>query len=85
MYVQENYMEELKMKSEIDVFCKNIRQIRSREGLSKTAMAKMLGIGVQSLTKIENGILPARLSCKIFENIYFHFGIVPKALFTAML
>ena len=73
------------MQSEIDMFCKNIKQIRAQEGLSKVAMAKKLGIGTKSLEKIESGILPERLGCQIFGNIYFHFGIAPKTLFTTIL
>ena len=44
-------------------------------------MAEILGIGIKSLEKLENGILPPRLSVKIIFNIYYSFGILPKDQF----
>ncbi len=75
----------METQTEIKTLCENIKRIRKREGLSKTAMAKKLGIGIKSLEKIESGILPERLGCQVLGNIYFHFGIAPKTLFTTIL
>lgn len=44
-------------------------------------MAKLLGIGVGSLTKIEKGELPQRLSANIIYRIYKEFGIKPSDQF----
>ena len=59
------------------IFCHNIKWMRSHRKLSKKRMAKMLGIGVVSLTKIENGIIPPRLNVDIFFRFQHCFGISP--------
>ena len=46
------------------------------------AVAKKLGIGVQSLSLIENGILPKRLSVCILYRIYKEFNITPSGIFS---
>ena len=43
---------------EIEYFCHNIAFLRKSHGLSKKEMAKILGIGIWSLNKIERGELP---------------------------
>lgn len=68
-------------KTELSVFCKNIKMLREKENLSRVYMAKLLGISVISLIMIEKGILPKRVSCNILFNIYYYFGIVPKDMF----
>ena len=50
--------------------------------LSKKEMAKKLKIGVKTLTKIEAGIVPPRLSSKIIENIHREFKVIPSVLFS---
>ena len=67
---------------EIAVFGENIRKLRYRENLSKQKMAKRLGIGVQSLSLIESGILPKRLSACILYRIYQEFNITPSGIFS---
>ena len=44
-------------------------------------MAKVLGIGTKTLTEIENGILPPRLSCDILIKVYEVFHILPNMMF----
>ncbi len=70
-----------KIKEEISIFCKNIKNLREKEKLSKKDMAKLLGISVHSLTMIENGTIPKRLSCRILIKIYDEFGILSKDIF----
>lgn len=72
----------MKNNYEIAVFGENIRKLRYRENLSKQKMAKKLGIGVQSLSLIESGILPKRLSVCILYRIYKEFNITPSGIFS---
>ncbi len=62
-------------------FCRNIKKLREQQGLSKKNMAERLGIGVRSLSLLESGILPPRLSCDVLWYIYDHFGILPQEMF----
>ena len=66
---------------ELERFCENVRAIRRREGLSKTAMAKRLHIGVRTLTRLERGELPPRLDCCIIFAICDEFDISISDLF----
>lgn len=60
-------------KSELDNFCMNVKRLRAEHQLSKTKMAKILGISVASLNKLEDGIMP-RISCEVVYCMmdYFH-------------
>lgn len=69
-------------KEQLLIFCKNIRALRKYYNLSKEKMARLLGISVTSLTKIENGKVPDRLSCNILVRIYNIFGIKMSEIFT---
>ena len=69
------------MDIEIQTMGKNIKKLRKTNKLSQVEMAKKLNIGVKSLSKIEKGILPPRLSTSVLIEIYFHFGIRPSDLF----
>ena len=71
----------MKSENEVVIFGKNIAYLRKTLGLSKTKMARLLGIGVKSLEKLENGIMPPRLNVKILFNIYYLFHIRPKDMF----
>ena len=61
-------------------FLHNIAWLRKHHGLSKKRMAEVLGVGVGSLNKIENGEMPSRLGVRVFLRIYAYFGIRPKDL-----
>ena len=63
-------------------FCNNVKRLRKQSGLSKQEMSKILGIGINSLSMIERGVLPKRLSVDIMFEIYKNFGVNPKDLFT---
>lgn len=63
---------------QIKNFCANVKNLRKKYGLSKKEMAKILHIGVKSLTVIESGTLPVRLSANIVIQIYRSFGILPS-------
>ncbi len=63
-------------------FCSNVKMLRKANGLTTQEMAKILGIGTKSLSMIEQGALPKRLSVDITFEIYKNFGVNPKDLFT---
>ena len=62
-------------------FSYHIQRIRKEQKLTQREMAGRLGIGVRTLSMIERGILPPRLSCEIIFRIQDQFGIHPKDLF----
>ena len=66
---------------EIKIFCENLKYLRKEKGLSKKEMAKKLGIGVQSLSVLESGRLPPRLSLEPLFNIHKNFGISSSEIF----
>lgn len=71
-------------EKQIQILCENITHLRKENHLSKKEMATILNIGVQSLTKLENGELP-RLRVDIIFHIYDRFGILPQALVSQLL
>ena len=64
------------------IFCLNVKKLRAAYGLSKKEMAKILHIGVASLTKMENGILPPRASYLIVIYICESFHVAPSQIFS---
>ena len=69
------------MDKEIAVLGKNLYTLRLKNGLTQKEMAKLLKIGVRSLSLLENGVLPPRMTCNIFFCLYEHFGILPEECF----
>lgn len=61
--------------AEIKQLCANIRYLRERAGLSKTRMAKIMGVTTATLTKIEEGTLPRRTGVKVLLRLSDRFGI----------
>ena len=59
--------------SELKQFCETVADLRRKHGLSKTAMAKILGISPSSLNKPEYGVMP-RISSEVVIRLmgYFH-------------
>ena len=68
------------MKNEIKNFCMTVKNLRSKHHLSKTAMAKILGISVSSLNKLENGVIP-RISSEVVFRLMDHFHISVEEVF----
>lgn len=66
---------------ELKTFCGNVKLIREKLGFSKEKMAKIAGISVKSLSAIENGTVPKRLSVKMLINIYNNLGVHPTFFF----
>lgn len=61
-------------------FCRNVRRIRKEKGISQRRMAAIMGIGVESLRKIEAGIVPARLGIHAVYSVCAYFRISSDAL-----
>ncbi len=62
-------------------FCDNVRFLREREGLTKLEMARKLQVSIRTVTMLERGIVPRRLSSTTVFNIYYEFGISPDDIF----
>ena len=71
----------MKNDTQIAIFCQNIKILREKNCLSENEMAKILRIGVISLKKLEQGIIPHRTGVKLIFNISQHFKIAPHKLF----
>lgn len=61
-------------------FCKNLKAVRKKNKLTQKEMAKILGIGVASLSSIERGKVPPRLKADIVIKIRQNFGILPSEI-----
>ena len=57
--------------------CSNIRYLRSSHGLSRTVMARKLGITIKSLDLLESGIMPRRCTVRLLYNIQKNFAVSP--------
>ncbi|MBP3401679.1 MAG: helix-turn-helix transcriptional regulator [Clostridia bacterium] len=67
-------------ENKLSILCKNIKFLREKNNLTKTEMARMLHIGIKSLSRIEKGDFPPKISCLILFRLYYHFGISPTDL-----
>lgn len=63
----------------------NILYLRTKNHITKKEMAKILGIGIITLNKIEQGFLPPRLSVEILFRIRDYFGVPLSLLVSAKL
>ena len=66
---------------QIIVFCENMKTLRKRNNLSKKEMAKILGIVVRNLAKIEERVMPSKTSTSVIFKISHHFKIKLHELF----
>lgn len=48
------------VKNNLQTFAHNVAWLRNHYGLSKSEMARIMGIGVSSLNRIEKGEIPAK-------------------------
>ena len=65
----------MKSDEQIATFCENVKMLRERSGLSKKEMAEIMGIGIKSLEKIENGVLPPRTGVDVLIRLSQKFDI----------
>lgn len=78
-------MSTLEMHNSFAILLHNIVWLRKHYGISKTRMAKMLGVGLWSINKIEQGEIPPRLDVSIIFAISRQFSIPPAELFSVYL
>lgn len=69
-------------KLQVTTFCNNIKKIRKAHNLSQKQMAEICKISVASLRKIENNILPPRLTVEILFNLCEYFNYSASELFS---
>ncbi len=69
------------IETEIKQFLVNVAHLRKCHNLSKQEMAQILGIGIGSYNKLEQGIFPERLTVEIIFNMTEYFKISPARLF----
>ncbi|MBP3478666.1 MAG: helix-turn-helix transcriptional regulator [Oscillospiraceae bacterium] len=74
-----------KICKEFAILFRNITWLRKHYGFSKRKMAKLLGIGVWSLNKIEKGELPPRLGINIVFAVQEHFNVHPTVQLSQLL
>ncbi|MGM9608231.1 MAG: helix-turn-helix domain-containing protein [Oscillospiraceae bacterium] len=65
-------------------FCANIRYLRRRYRLSKKKMAQIMGVGVNTVTALENNIVPPRLGSSVLIRAGEYFHIRTCELFCPM-
>ena len=63
------------IETDIEQFLKNVASLRKHYGLSKKRMAQILGIGIGSYNKLEQGIFPGRLTVDVIFNMTKYFKI----------
>ena len=72
----------MSIEKEVNIFCENVKYLRTVNNLSKTSMAKKMGVCKKTLESIEQGVVPERITCKVLFNIYTNFGIEPPDMVT---
>ena len=66
--------------SELKHFCTIVKTLRETNRLSKTAMAKILGISPSSLNKLEDGVMP-RISSEVVFRLMEYFHVSAEEVF----
>ena len=68
-------------ENSVEIMGRNIFLLRVKHRLNQRQMASILGIGVSSLSKLEKGVLPPRMTVEPLFRIQDHFGVSPSDLF----
>ena len=63
------------------IFCNNLKCLRRTKGLSKKEMSQILNISEKSISMLESGIIPQRLSASVIFRIGKAWGIAPEYMF----
>lgn len=71
-------------EKEILNFCNNIYCLRKNNHFSKAEMCRRIKVSIKTLSLLENGIIPPKISCEIIFNVSKEFNIKPKELFEPM-
>ena len=76
---------ERKIRLQVIIFCQNVKTLRKQNGLTQKEMAEKLGIGVKSLSLMENGIVPKRLSTEVIYKVSNCFDVSASVLLSTVL
>ncbi len=71
----------MKLHYQFLIFCKNVKYLREKNGLSLTAMAKIMHVTVPILRKIEAGNMPGNTQITVIFHVARHFSYHPARLF----
>lgn len=74
-------MKSYKNENSWKIFVRNMLWLREHYNFSKEKMAKISGITVEMLNRIENGEMPFELTAEIFIRIGNFFCVEPMELF----
>ncbi|MBQ9745279.1 MAG: helix-turn-helix transcriptional regulator [Clostridia bacterium] len=72
-------------QTEISILCENVKRLRKREKLSKKEMARIMGVGVRSITMLENGVMPVRMKADVLGRLKWRFGVTIEELFSKII
>ena len=67
--------------NDLAVFCANVRRLRQQEDLSKAAFARIMGVSVHTINRLEQNVLPLRLRTSSVIRLAQHFEMMVSALF----
>ena len=73
-------METSTKRTDLEILAHNLLWLRKRRGCTQRTMAKLLGIGVVTLRRLEHGELSPRLGVDFLFEIHRHFGIYPSSM-----
>ena len=73
------------LEKDYAVFMYNTHWLRRQYSLSKRKMAKIMGIGIASLNKMERGDFPPRLKINTILDVCRYFHIKPADILTKRL
>lgn len=69
------------MKTESEIFCANIKELRKKKGLSQKQMAKIMGISTITLSWLEKGHIPKDIEVEVIFNLSEFYHCESKDLF----
>lgn len=70
----------MSVEEQCTALCRNVTALRKQHGLSKREMAKILGVGVNTLTQMEQGNLPKSFRAGALLRIQDRFGVSIQSL-----
>lgn len=62
-------------KDIVEILSHNILFLRNSNNITKKEMAKILGVGIETLNKLEKGVLPPRLNVEVLIRIQEYFNV----------
>lgn len=65
----------------LTTFCNNVIFLRAAHNISKKELATIIGVKQKTLTRIENGDVPPRLSTLVIVRLAQHFHLKMYQLF----